>query len=222
MAADTLFDPIDEYFFQHSVSPEDMDALLATGWRHFGPIFFRYSNGIKVGTESTVVPLRLPLERLSLTDSQRRTLRKNEDLRISLSRPLLDDVRRVLFDAHKARFTHNVPDSLTDFLGSDPARVPGTILEMACHVGERLVAVSYIDAGATSVSGIYACFDPAEGHRRLGIATMIFEILWARSTGRQFYYPGYAYECPSHYDYKKQFLGLQGYKWWGEWVDLGL
>jgi len=39
----------------------------------------------------------------------------------------------------------------------------------------------------------------------------------------RYVYPGYATLGPSHYDYKKQFRGLEGYDWasgkWRAWDD---
>jgi arginine-tRNA-protein transferase len=47
---------------------------------------------------------------------------------------------------------------------------------------------------------------------------LLLELEWARQQGFQYHYPGYAMTGPSHYDYKKQFRGLEGYDWGaGEW-----
>ena len=60
-------------------------------------------------------------------------------------------------------------------------------------------------------------FHPEESSRRLGIFTMLLELDWAQQNGMTFYYPGYAYREPSHYDYKKEFRGLEYYDW-NKWI----
>ena len=106
-----------------------------------------------------------------------------------------------------------MPDSLEDFLGAEPSIGPCLNLEVGLYHHDRLVAASYMDVGASAVSSIYGFFDPAEEPRSLGIATMLAEIQWAQERGCQYYYPGYAYAQPSHYDYKKQFKGLEAFDW---------
>jgi len=61
-------------------------------------------------------------------------------------------------------------------------------------------------------------FDPAASRRRLGIATLLWEIESARKAGCRRLYHGYAFSEPSHYDYKKGFTGLEWYDW-KRWHD---
>jgi arginine-tRNA-protein transferase len=98
-------------------------------------------------------------------------------------------------------------------LGAEPSIGPCLNLEVGLYDHDRLVAASYMDVGAAAVSSIYGFFDPSEEPRSLGIATMLAEIQWAQARGCQYYYPGYAYAQPSHYDYKKQFKGLETFDW---------
>ena len=140
-------------------------------------------------------------------------LRKNDDLEIRVRTAELLEDRRQLFDVHKQRFADNVPNSLEDFLGPAPHAGPCQTLELGAFLGDRLLAASYLDVGATGVSSIYAFFDPDESRRSLGTATMIWEILLARRTGRHWHYPGYAYFEPSGYDYKKRFGPMEHFDW---------
>jgi arginine-tRNA-protein transferase len=206
----------DEGFFSWRVSPGEMDRLWAEGWRHFGPMFYRYAHANHHGEIMDVRPLRVVLDRFRFSRSQRRVMARNRDLAVRIRPTLIDDTRRALFDQHKTRFTENVPESLEDFLGPDPARGPCLNLELGVYRGSRLIAASYFDVGHDAISSVYACFDLAEGRRSPGILTMLHEITWARDRGCRFYYPGYAYTQPSHYDYKKQFTGAEWFDW-GSW-----
>lgn len=203
----------DEGFIAWQVPPAEMDRLWSEGWRHFGPLFYRYAQAQHGGRLMDVRPLRVDLAHFHPSRSQRRVSRKNADLTVRVQPPHIDDIRRAMFHQHKSRFVENVPDSLEDFLGAEPSIGPCLTLEVALYQKNRLLAASYMDVGASAVSSIYGFFDPIEESRSLGIATMLAEMAWARDRGCQYYYPGYAYAQPSHYDYKKQFLGLESFDW---------
>lgn len=210
-------------FAAEPCEPVLMDALWARGWRHFGPMFFRYSETDLGSGVGHVIPLRIDLERFRLSESQRRTLRRNTDLQVTFRSPDLGDAERKLFHAHASRFRENVPTAPEAFLGSDPASgIPCEIRQLsATGDGDRLLAASYVAVGEKAWSSIYAMFDPVESRRRLGIATLLWEIESAREASCRWLYHGYAYREPSHYDYKKGFSGLEWYDW-ERWHDTSL
>lgn len=112
---------------------------------------------------------------------------------------------------------HSVPDSIYDFLSLAPAEVPCGALEVCVYQKETLLAASFFDVGAAAVSAIYAMFDPEEFSRSLGIFTMLLTIGYALENDKIFYYPGYAYEGNSFYDYKKRFSALEVFDWNDDW-----
>src|SRR5829696_3948292 len=196
---------INEVFEAPHVIPVQLDRLLSDGWRHFGTYFFRYSLGIHESEIRLVIPLRIKLPNFSLSKTQRRVLRQNTDLSVTIRPTEITEESQVLFERHKQRFKFGVPDSIYDFLSGDPARVPCEGREVDVRLDGRLVAVSYFDLGDKSVSAIYATFDPDLPRRSLGIFTMLKEIEFAMDSGKELYYQGYAYEGESFYDYKKRF-----------------
>jgi arginine-tRNA-protein transferase len=196
-----------------------MDRLWAAGWRHFGRYFFRYSSQPdEHGATQTITPLRIDLASCSFTKSQRRVLSKNTDLRHEIVPAVLDDDLRAMFQRHKERFTHNVPDSLETFLGPDPATGPCECRMVRVFESDRLIAASFFDMGLTAASSVYGIFEPTESKRSLGIFTQLLEIQHCRDAGLRWLYPGYATHEPSAYDYKKQFRGTEWLDWSkGEW-----
>ena len=201
-----------------AVPPEGMDLLWSQGWRHFGRQFFRYIVAEHAGRWQGIVPLRIDLQAGSLSKSQRRVLRKNADLTVLWTPVRISEEAVVMFERHKARFKENVPESLACFLGETPEKGPCQCLELQCRLGDRLVAVSFVDVGHAAVSSVYGIFEPEESRRSLGIFTMLLELEWARQHGFRYHYPGYAMTGPSHYDYKKQFDAMEGLDWEsGEW-----
>jgi arginine-tRNA-protein transferase len=213
------FNLINEEFFSAEVSPKQFDLLLAGGWRHFGQHFYRYNLGLLKDTFRFVVPLRIRLRDFKFSKSKKRILRKNSDLQTVIRPVEFDEQKHELFERHKQRFDHGIPDSIYSFLDPEAATIPCQTLEFCVYQNKKLLAVSYLDIGEESVSSVYAMFEPGESKRGLGIYTMLLEIQYAIENGKTYYYQGYAYEGVSFYDYKKQFNALERYDWYGNWVD---
>jgi len=211
---------INEYTIQEKLKPSQMDAAWARGWRHFGSYFFRYNQTGFEHTTRHVIPLRVHLAEFQLSKSQKRILSKNRDLKILVRDAFLDQNKIDIFNRHKQRFTENVPEHLSNFLGENPATVPCVTKEICTFKGERLVGVSFWDIGRVSTSSIYAMFEPDESKRSLGIYLILLSILFSIEKDKKFYYPGYAYTESSFYDYKKNFFGLYYYNWQGAWLPL--
>ena len=219
MLLDADFRLINEEFYAASVSPTQLDTLLADGWRHFGTHFFRYNLGIYKDEVRRVLPLRIRLANLELSKSLRRVLRRNSDLDVRIQPIEITDETHDLFERHKRRFKSGAPNSLYDFLSQDAANDPTKGLEVDIRRERQLLAASFLDEGETSISSIYGIFDPAETSRSLGILTMLKEIEYAIENGKTFYYHGYAYEGESFYDYKKRFTALERFDWEGNWEE---
>lgn len=210
--------PNDEQsFLCLEATPAEMDRYWAEGWRHFGIYFFRYRTALHDGQQFHVLPLRIDLERFTLTRSQKRVLRKNRDLKLLLQPPAINEVKEDLFRKHSARFRENVPHSLDEFLSPEPASAPCLNLELCIYAGSRLVGVTYLDIGDRASSAVYAIFDPADARRSPGILMMLYSIHFSRRQGQRYYYPGYAYREPFSYDYKKNFYGLEYLDWKTGW-----
>jgi leucyl-tRNA---protein transferase len=210
---------INEEFYAESVTPAQLDMLLASGWRHFGTQFFRYNIALYRDEIRRVMPLRIRLADFRLSKSQRRILRRNEDLNVVIRPAAVTPESEDLFHRHKQRFDHNLPSTIYSFLSREPARVPCECRELALLYDKTLIGVGYFDLGQISSSGVYTSFDPLESKRSLGIFTILKEIEFAIDSGREFYYPGYVYQGESFYDYKKQLSAGEIFDWMGNWID---
>jgi arginyl-tRNA--protein-N-Asp/Glu arginylyltransferase len=209
---------INEEFYADRLLPEQMDSLWANGWRHFGTHFFRYNVGLLIDDVRFVLPLRIRLENFTFSKSQRRVLRLNEGLDVTIRPITIDEQSKNLFDRHKTRFNHGVPESIYNFISTEPDVSPCEAKEIRVSQNDQLLAVSYFDVGSNSTSGIYAMFEPTITDRSLGIFTMLKEIEYSIETNREFYYQGYAYQGPSFYDYKKRFRGTEAFDWYDQWL----
>jgi leucyl-tRNA---protein transferase len=215
MQLDADFRFINEEFFAPSVTERQYDALLADGWRHFGHHFFRYNLAVYGHEIRQVIPLRIDLARFETSKSQRRVLRRNADLDVSIEPVEVTSAIHDLFQRHRVRFRSDAPRSIYDFVSDGDA--PTRAFQLTARSNGVLKAASFFDLGEKSVSAIYACFDPEDGRRSLGIFTMLKVIEHAASKGNSFYYHGYAYHGSSFYDYKKRFSALEAYDWRGRW-----
>ena len=168
------------YMELDQVSPEELDVLLADGWRHFGTFFFRDMMSWNQGQLSEIIPLRINLAKFKFSKSQRKTIRKNGNTRLVFRDAFIDEEKENLFYKHCVRFTHNVPQSIYDFLSPKPSCVPCHTLE-CCLFDEddKLYAVSFMDVGHTSCSSVYAMFDPAYSQKSPGLHTLLAEIIFS-------------------------------------------
>jgi arginine-tRNA-protein transferase len=204
-----------ETFDAKTVPPERYDELLAGGWRHFGTEFYRYTISVH-GTElCRVRPLRIRLRDFQFSKSQRRVLRRNAGLAISLRDARIDTENTELFAKHSARFTENVPESLEYVIAAVP---PCRVVEFQVRDGGCLIASSFVGLGFDSASSLYGVHDPTVDRRSIGIFTLLLEVQFAIETALTFHYLGYAYDVQSHYDYKKDFHAMEYLEWGQGWL----
>jgi len=202
------------------VSGPNLDRLLARGWRHFGTMFYRYNYAMMRGELQEIIPMRLNVADFKPRKSQRRILKKNDDTTTFFLPATVTPEKERMFRLHAERFDDNQPGSLYDFVSRRPQSVPCTCMNVDIFRGDRLIASSFLDVGETSVSSVYAIFDPDEARRGLGTYTALEEIRFAQERGKEHYYIGYGTNGPSIYDYKKKIGEMWGYDWRGTWCPL--
>jgi len=156
------------------------------------------------------------LESFVLTRSQKRVLAKNEDTRILIRSTSVDEEKAALFLRHRRRFKDNVPSSLNDFLSPYPASAPCLNLELCIYVGPALLGSPF----STSDTPRLPRSTPSSTGRRETQLRHLDDAPFDRilsSAGYRYYYPGYAYQEPFIYDYKKRFIGLEYLDWKTGW-----
>lgn len=212
---------INDDFYSEKIALAELDSLLADGWRHFGPNFFRYNLAVYEDEIRHVVPLRIRLSEFRLSKSQLRVLKRNDDLTISIEPISITTEVEALFHRHKQRFKQHPTESIYTFVSEYPELEPCETLQQSIRTQDgKLLSAGFFDVGENSLSGIYTAFEPTETRRSLGIFTMLKEIEFAIENGKEFYYQGYCYSGRSFYDYKKRFHGTEAYGWKGEWAPL--
>lgn len=207
-------DIIDESIELQPMHPGLFDEHLAEGWRLLGYSIIRHNYAACRGRLCYTIPLRIRLDGLIFSKSQRSVLRRNNDLTVKWGKVQLTPEKEELFKLHTSRFRERQPESVYSFLSPQAGSKPVRGMEMTLYEGERLLACSYVHLGEEAMSGTYCFFEPeASRQRSLGTFTMLLELIKAREMGKRFYYHGYCYDVPSQFDYKMNFHNLESMDW---------
>lgn len=195
---------------------KQLDEFLAAGWIHAGNYFKRLPfHPSKLDEPRRNIPIRIRLKDFWLSKHQKRILKKNADLQIKINPLVVPKADEELFDRHKSRFDIKPPKLIDHIV---PSSSLTEIKRVTFTEDDCLIAVSYLDVGKTSTYSMYAMFEPAIEWRSLGILSILKEIEFSISEGKEFYYLGFVFDCPSFYDYKKHFRGLELFDWNGNWI----
>ncbi|MGE0707293.1 MAG: arginyltransferase [Planctomycetota bacterium] len=166
-------------------------------------------------------PIRIPVERFRPSKSQRRVLRRNEDVRLEIGPPeptreKLDLHNRFVaarFDRGDSRF--ETLESYEEVFGASPV----STREMRYRLDGRLVGLGLIDLLPNVVSSVYFYFDPEEDRRSLGTFSALQEVELAKTTGRGFVYLGYYIDGCREMSYKARFRPCELLHPDGVWRD---
>lgn len=187
------------------LSGEEYERELAGGLRRMGFHFFRAA----CPACSECRPIRVPVRLFRPSKSQRRVLRRNADLTVEVGEPRVDPERLELHDRFHADRERR--------LGWPPSRIaedgyratfvdnPIPTLEFRYRLGEKLLAVAYVDESPEALNSIYAFHDPEHARRSLGTFDVLCELALARDCGKEYLYLGYLVAGCRSMEYKRNF-----------------
>lgn len=179
---------------QVDVTVEELDAMLARGWRRFGPVYFRPA----CAACDECVTLRIATDAFAPSKSQRRAARNAARLDRVVGVPIVDDERLALYHrwhAHRETARGWDPTSVDperyalDFAFPHPA-----VREVAFRdpaAGHRLVGLGIVDETPQAMSAVYFFWDPEHAPPSLGVANVVTLIADARAKGLPYVYLGY-------------------------------
>lgn len=176
---------------------EAFDALLEVGTRRSGPLLYRTQCEGCAACE----PIRVEAARFAPNRTQRRVLKRAAgQLEARLVRPVLTARHLELYNRHKLERGLSRTGEHTDAQGYRAHLLQTCVdtREVQYWLGEKLVAVSILDFGRESVSGVYHYFDPDHDDLSLGVYSKLMEIELTREQGRRWFYLGlYVAGCGS-------------------------
>ena len=191
------------------LSPSQYSQLLASGWRRFGTVLFRPA----CGSCRECIPIRVLVKRFKPSKSQRRVLRRNEDVQVEIGEPVIDDERLDLY----RRFHEERSKRRGWILRDMPAdEYLETFIDNAAPTAEfryrlygRLVGVAYVGEAEDAFNSIYAFTDPLCSRRSLGTFDLLTEFGEARRRGKEYVYLGFLVRDCSSMSYKSAFRPYQ-------------
>jgi leucyl-tRNA---protein transferase len=191
------------------VTPPEMEALLARGWRRFGPIYFRPS----CAKCAECVSLRVLATRFTPNKGQRRAARACSRLRRVVGVPGIDGARLALYakwheQRENARGWEPNPQT-RDRYELEFAFPHPCIREVALYddeAGGRLVGLGLFDETPNALSAAFFFHDPDYRRLSLGTANVLSLIADARTSGKPYVYLGYRVAGCASLRYKAKFI----------------
>ncbi|NRA51390.1 MAG: GNAT family N-acetyltransferase [Phaeodactylibacter sp.] len=192
------------------VSQTELDDFLAAGWRCTGQAiytshFMRFPQEANGRTYSTI-PTRLHLLDYSFRKSLRKLYNKvHQHFKVVAGEPIVWDLEMEM--VHE-QYIQAFPDRrLADLERYQETPDGPFTFDTRCvkvYHNDVLVAFSVFNLGANSLYSSQGIYDPAWYKYSLGFFTMLEEIVYAQSTGRSYFYPGYVVPGYPMFDYKKR------------------
>jgi arginine-tRNA-protein transferase len=180
---------------------------LAMGFRRSGAHVYRPAC---LGC-SACRPVRIPVARFIPDRSQRRCLKRNSDLQLSVQPAARSEenfalYRRYLDSRHAGGGMDQPQASDFDaFLAC--AWSPTRFLEF--RLGAQLLAVAVTDVLPNALSAVYTFFEPEQAGRSLGTFAILSQIEQARREGRAHLYLGFWLDGHPKMHYKRNFQPLE-------------
>lgn len=168
-------------------------------------------------------PIRVPVERFRPSKSQRRVLRRNEDIEVELGLPSATQEKLDLHNRFVATRFNKGESVFKDLASYDLVfgDSPVTTREMRFRIKGRLVGLGLVDVMPDVVSSVYFYFDPDESRRSLGTFSALREIELARESGRAYLYLGYYIAACREMNYKSRFKPCEILQPDGTWRPFG-
>jgi leucyl-tRNA---protein transferase len=203
-------------FMTHRMAPAVYDAFMDAGFRRSGKMVYQpICRGCRA-----CQPIRVLVDRFHPSKSQRRVVRRNLDLAVTIAEPEPTDeklqlYRRYMRDWHGG--DHLSRESFERFLYESPVATAECCYRDA--VG-RLLAVGICDLSPRVLSSVYFYFDPAEANRGLGNFGALWELQWAQRLGVRYYYLGYYVAGCTSMQYKSGFGPCEILCGDGQWREM--
>ncbi len=183
------------------LTAEQFGQLLSQGFRRMGNVVYTP----RCQGCAACISLRIPVRGFAPTKSQRRVLRRNQDVQLDIGEPRLTVDRLELYRRFLAsRYPEKSPPTPADYTSFFVTQL-GFTREFRYVVDGRLIGVGTIDVTPKATSSVYFYFDPEESWRSLGVFSVLREIEFCQSTGRDHVYLGYYIEACRAMRYKAQY-----------------
>lgn len=181
----------------------EYDFLISAGFRRSGTQVYRPHCEACKACES----IRLPVNLFKASKSQKRIIKRNQDLTIRISHadkpeyyPLYESYINQRHDDGSM-----YPATLEQYQGFVLSPWNNALfIELSNH--DELIGVAVTDNLESSLSALYTFFKPDEQQRSLGSFAILQQIELAKSLNKPFLYLGYQIDTCQKMSYKQNFL----------------
>ncbi len=198
-----IFDPEKKIklsaFYMYRCTHEDFDYFLDLGYRKFAYRFFKYVCDCDLCSS-----IRIIVPEHSHSKTHKRILNKNEGMRFTVSRLEYRESHYELYRKHHAERGFNVLDE--DLFVQEFYLTPVEAAMTEVYEGDRLVGIGFLDIGKESLSSVYFVYDPDYSEYSPGVYSIIKEIDYAKSLGKNYYYLGLYCKGQRFLGYKDKFV----------------
>ena len=203
----------------HDIEPKFLESALDRGFRRCGDIFYQQD----CPTCNACVNYRVRVEDFQPSRSQRRVLKRNEDLRVEVLPPSpsseKEDVylryqysQHYLRPANEARPSRFDAQSALETMYFQMYTNPDSSREIELRLDGQLLGFGILDLAVDSVSAVYFVFDPDFRPRSIGTLAILREIEWCAAHGFTWLQLGFYIAGHPKMDYKSNFAP-------GEYLD---
>jgi arginyl-tRNA--protein-N-Asp/Glu arginylyltransferase len=210
--AATLF--VDPHY---TLDPDRFADFMRQGFRRSGDLVYRPHCGRCV----SCVSVRVPVNDFVPNRGQRRTWKKNQDLKVTATEALFDPEHFDLFLRYQAKrhpgsgMADADPQKYMRFLVTHHVKT----LFYEIRRQQRLLAVAVVDVLPDGLSAVYTFYEPEISSRGLGVYAVMWEIEHAKQLGLPWLYLGYWIKESPKMAYKINYRPLEMYHE-GRWVRL--
>ena len=181
----------------------EYDFLIGAGFRRSGTQVYRPHCEACKACES----IRLPVDIFTASKSQKRIMKRNQDLTIHIS----DNDKPEYYPLYESYVNQRHADG--SMYPATKEQYQGFILSpwnnalfIEIYATNELIGVAVTDNLASSLSALYTFFKPDQQQRSLGNFAILQQIELAKSLNKPFLYLGYQIDTCQKMSYKQNFL----------------
>ena len=181
----------------------EYDFLIGAGFRRSGTQVYRPHCEACKACES----IRLPVDIFTASKSQKRIMKRNQDLTIHIS----DNDKPEYYPLYESYVNQRHADG--SMYPATKEQYQGFILSpwnnalfIEIYATNELIGVAVTDNLASSLSALYTFFKPEQQQRSLGNFAILQQIELAKSLNKPFLYLGYQIDTCQKMSYKQNFL----------------
>jgi leucyl-tRNA---protein transferase len=198
-----------DFDFPLFLTPERLDSLLARGWFRMRESVFTTHYYLREGKLLSTVWLRSNLQKYQFSKSQRKMIRRLDQLYdVRISKLQLTEEHELLYQEYLDIAQGERADTIEGILGDVEGLIFQSMQIEIRHNG-RLIGFSVFDCGANSIESIVGVYHPEFAEQSIGIYTMFLEVRYAIENDFSYYYIGYFTPYFPAFDYKLRLGGLQ-------------